>query len=163
MSNKIIKPLTLAIGAAFLGSVALSQTSHASTAFQVKPLVSGYTLAGAEGKCSEGKCAVSGMDTNKDHKVSMEEAKSTVGPKHSSKPPTPTTMAASTRKSWRAHKMSGGGRILFGTRKAQKVHARPRRRPRKVRARLPRNTRVQKVRALLRQQGHGRLLRSDVR
>ncbi len=74
MSNKIVKPLTLAIGAAFLGSAAFSQTSHASTAFQVKPLVSGYMLAGAEGKCSEGKCAVSKMDTNKDHKVSMAEA-----------------------------------------------------------------------------------------
>jgi uncharacterized low-complexity protein len=75
MSNKVIKPLTLAIGAAFLGSVALSQTSHASTAFQVKPLISGYMLAGAEGKCSEGKCATAKMDTNKDGKVSLDEAK----------------------------------------------------------------------------------------
>ncbi len=74
MSNKIVKPLTLAIGAAFLGSAAFSPMSHASTAFQVKPLVSGYMLAGAEGKCSEGKCAVSKMDTNKDHKVSLAEA-----------------------------------------------------------------------------------------
>ena len=75
MSNKIIKPLSLAIGAAFLGSGALSQTTHASTAFQVKPLISGYMLAAAEGKCGEGKCAVSKMDTNKDGKVSMDEAK----------------------------------------------------------------------------------------
>jgi len=74
MSNKVVKPLTLAIGAAFLGSAALTQTSHASTAFQVKPLVSGYMLAGAEGKCSEGKCAVSNMDTNKDGSVTMAEA-----------------------------------------------------------------------------------------
>ncbi|HET8942922.1 MAG TPA: hypothetical protein VFN13_13140 [Rudaea sp.] len=75
MSNKIVKPLTLAIGVAFLGSAALSHASQANTAFQVKSLVSGYMLAGAEGKCSEGKCAVSKMDTNKDHKISMDEAK----------------------------------------------------------------------------------------
>ena len=74
MSNKIVKPLTLAIGVAFLGSAALSHASQTNSAFQVKSLVSGYMLAGAEGKCSEGKCAVSKMDTNKDHKVSMEEA-----------------------------------------------------------------------------------------
>lgn len=74
MSNKIIKPLTLAVGAAFVGSVSLSQMVHANTAFTVKPLVSGYMLA-AEGKCGEGKCAVSKMDTNKDGKVSMDEAK----------------------------------------------------------------------------------------
>jgi len=74
MSNKIVKPLTLAIGAAFLGSAALSQAAKASTTFQVKPLVSGYMLAGAEGKCSEGKCAVSKMDTNHDKMVSMAEA-----------------------------------------------------------------------------------------
>ena len=75
MSNKIIKPLTLAVGAAFIGSVTLSQMVHANTAFQVKPLISGYMLAGHEGKCGEGKCAVSKMDTNKDAKVSMDEAK----------------------------------------------------------------------------------------
>ena len=73
MSNKIVKPLTIAIGAAFIGSVALS-SAHASTAFQVKPLLSGYMLAGSEGKCGEGKCGVSKMDTDKDGKVSMKEA-----------------------------------------------------------------------------------------
>jgi uncharacterized low-complexity protein len=56
MSNKIIKPLTLAVGAAFIGSIALTQMVHANSAFTVKPLVSGYMLAGAEGKCGEGKC-----------------------------------------------------------------------------------------------------------
>jgi uncharacterized low-complexity protein len=75
MSNKIIKPLTLAVGAAFIGSFTLSQMVHASSAFQVKPLISGYMLAGAEGKCGEGKCAASKMDGNKDGKVSMDEAK----------------------------------------------------------------------------------------
>jgi uncharacterized low-complexity protein len=75
MSNKIIKPLTLAVGAAFIGSFTLSQMVHASSAFQVKPLISGYMLAGAEGKCGEGKCGMSKMDGNKDGKVSMDEAK----------------------------------------------------------------------------------------
>src|SRR4029078_3178015 len=62
MSNKIVKPLTLAIGAAFVGSMALTQVAKANSAFQLTPLVGGYTLAGAEGKCGEGKCgATKGM------------------------------------------------------------------------------------------------------
>jgi uncharacterized low-complexity protein len=61
MSNKIVKPLSIAMGAAFVGSLALAQTANASTAFQLTPLVGGYTLA-AEGKCGEGKCgATKGM------------------------------------------------------------------------------------------------------
>ena len=74
MSNKIVKPLTIAIGAAFIGSIALSQTANANSAFQMKPLLSGYMLAGAEGKCGEGKCGVAKMDANKDGKVSKDEA-----------------------------------------------------------------------------------------
>jgi len=60
MSNKIVKPLTMAIGVAFVGSVAMTQTASASTAFQITPLISGYAVA-AEGKCGEGKCAVAKM------------------------------------------------------------------------------------------------------
>jgi uncharacterized low-complexity protein len=75
MSKKMIKPLTLAVGAAFVGTVALASVAHANAAFQVKPLVSGYMLAGTEGKCGEGKCSAAKMDTNKDGKVSMAEAK----------------------------------------------------------------------------------------
>lgn len=75
MSNKSIKPLTLAVGAAFVGTIALASLAQANTAFTVKPLVSGYMLAGAEGKCGEGKCSAAKMDGNKDGKVSMEEAK----------------------------------------------------------------------------------------
>src|SRR5262249_16887303 len=74
MSNKIVKPLTIAVGAALIGPVALSQTAKASAAFQMKPLMSGYMLAGGEGKCGEGKCGVAKMDTNKDGKVSKDEA-----------------------------------------------------------------------------------------
>ena len=73
MSNKIIKPLTVAIGAAFVGSLALTQTANANTAFQLTPLVGGYTLA-AEGKCGEGKCAVAKMAKPGEKAVSKEEA-----------------------------------------------------------------------------------------
>jgi len=74
MSNKIVKPLTIAIGAAFVGSVALTQMAQANTAFQITPLMSGYTLAGSEGKCGEGKCAVAKMGKPGDKAVSKEAA-----------------------------------------------------------------------------------------
>jgi uncharacterized low-complexity protein len=74
MSNKIVKPLTVAIGAAFVGSLALTQMANANTAFQITPLVNGYTLAGGEGKCGEGKCAVAKMAKAGETKVSMAEA-----------------------------------------------------------------------------------------
>ncbi len=83
MSNKLIKPLTLAVGAAFVGSVSLTQIAHASNNFQLNQLNSGYMIAenakapgdkGKEGKCGEGKCGVAKMDTNKDGKVSKAEA-----------------------------------------------------------------------------------------
>jgi uncharacterized low-complexity protein len=73
MSNKIVKPLTIAIGAAFVGSLALTQTAKANTAFQITPLVGGYTLAG-EGKCGEGKCAVAKMAKPGEKAVSKDEA-----------------------------------------------------------------------------------------
>jgi len=74
MSNKIVKPLTVAIGAAFVGSVALTQMANANTAFQVTPLLSGYTLAAPEGKCGEGKCAVAKMAKPGEKAVSKDEA-----------------------------------------------------------------------------------------
>jgi len=66
MSNRILKPLTFAVGAAFIGSFALSQDAVASS-FALTDLDSGYMLVGdeaaaegdakaAEGKCGEGKC-----------------------------------------------------------------------------------------------------------
>ena len=80
MSNTIRNSLTIAFGAAFLGSVSLSSAVSPSAAFQIKPLISGYMLAGeetksAEGKCGEGKCGIPMMDKNKDGKVSKEESK----------------------------------------------------------------------------------------
>ncbi len=63
MSNKIVNTLSLAIGAALLGSVGLA---NAASAFAVNDLGQGYMLVGEEkpeGKCGEGKCgADKGMD-----------------------------------------------------------------------------------------------------
>ena len=58
MSNKLIKPLTLAVGAAFVGAVSLASIAHASNSFQLSQMNSGYQLGdkAPEGKCGEGKC-----------------------------------------------------------------------------------------------------------
>ncbi len=56
MSNKVVKTLSVAIGAALLGSVTIAS---AANAFQVSDLGQGYMLVGdekPEGKCGEGKC-----------------------------------------------------------------------------------------------------------
>ncbi len=76
MSSKIGNTLGVAIGAAFIGSISLSQLAAASPAFQIGDLSSGYMLAAAaEGKCGEGKCGVAKLDKDGDGKVSMAEAK----------------------------------------------------------------------------------------
>jgi uncharacterized low-complexity protein len=71
MSNKIIKPLSIAVGVAFVGSLAISQAATASS-FSLTDLDSGYPLAGdpakhddkakMEGSCGEGMC---GADKDK--------------------------------------------------------------------------------------------------
>jgi uncharacterized low-complexity protein len=57
MSNKLTTTLSLAAGAALLGSLSIG---NAATAFQVSDLGSGYMLVAddnkPEGKCGEGKC-----------------------------------------------------------------------------------------------------------
>jgi uncharacterized low-complexity protein len=56
MTNKSITTLSLAIGAALLGSVSLA---NAGNSFQLTDLGQGYMLvddAKPEGKCGEGKC-----------------------------------------------------------------------------------------------------------
>lgn len=73
MSNKIVNSLSLAVGAALLGSVTLAS---AASAFQVQDLGQGYMLVGEEkpeGKCGEGKC---GADKAKDEgKCGADKAK----------------------------------------------------------------------------------------
>ena len=71
MSKKVVNTLTIAVGAALLGSVSLA---NASAAFQITDLAGGYMqLAAGEGKCGEGKCGMAKMDTNKDGMVSKAE------------------------------------------------------------------------------------------
>ena len=84
MSNKF-KPLSIAVGAAFVGSLALAQAASASS-FSVTDLNSGYQQVGekgkegscgegkcGEGKCGEGKCGIEKLDTDKDGNVSATE------------------------------------------------------------------------------------------
>ena len=62
MSNKMIKPVSLAVGAAFLGTLAFGAYAGNGTSngMQATDLAQGYMLVGdekaAEGKCGEGKC-----------------------------------------------------------------------------------------------------------
>ena len=64
MSSKFMKPLSVAVGVAFVGSLAISQAASASS-FALTDLDSGYQLAGdpakegekgKDGACGEGKC-----------------------------------------------------------------------------------------------------------
>ena len=74
MSNKIIKPIALALGAAFVGSISLSQVASASSTFQLGSLVAPYALAGTSDKAGEGKCGMEKCDANKDGKATKAEA-----------------------------------------------------------------------------------------
>ncbi len=61
MSNKMIKPVSLAVGAAFLGSLTFGAYAANGTGLQATDLAQGYMLVGddkakEEGKCGEGKC-----------------------------------------------------------------------------------------------------------
>ena len=65
MSNKMIKPVSLALGAAFLGSLTFGAYAANGTGMQATDLAQGYMLVGdeapadkakEEGKCGEGKC-----------------------------------------------------------------------------------------------------------
>lgn len=70
MSSKISSSLGVAIGAAVIGSLSLSQLAAASPAFQVSDLASGYMLAHAGNHVD-----LATLDTDGDGKVSLAEAK----------------------------------------------------------------------------------------
>ena len=75
--SKMIKPLSVAVGVAFVGSLAITQAAGASS-FNVSDMDRGYQQVGeghehAEGKCGEGKCGVAKMDTDKNGTVSAAE------------------------------------------------------------------------------------------
>lgn len=73
MSNKTVRPIALALGAAFVGSVSFAQLAQAAAVFQVNPLLTPYAAA-AEAKATEGKCGMEKCDANKDGKATKEEA-----------------------------------------------------------------------------------------
>src|SRR5690606_11526153 len=86
MSSKMIKPLSVAVGVAFVGSFAIAQAASASS-FSLSDMDSGYQQVGeghdhgdkakegkcGEGKCGEGKCGVDKLDTDKDGAISSAE------------------------------------------------------------------------------------------
>ncbi len=75
MSNKIVKPLALAIGTSLIGSLSLVQIATANPTFHIASLTSGYALAATgEGKCGEGRCAVAKMAKPGETAVTKEEA-----------------------------------------------------------------------------------------
>ncbi len=63
MKNNTLKtPLTIALGAVLVGSVAnVSVANAASNPFSMTELPGGYMVAEMEGKCGEGKCGASKM------------------------------------------------------------------------------------------------------
>jgi uncharacterized low-complexity protein len=92
MSSKMIKPLSVAVGVAFVGSLAISQAASASS-FSLSDMDAGYQQVGeghdhgdkagkegkcgegkcGEGKCGEGKCGVDKLDTDKNGAISAAE------------------------------------------------------------------------------------------
>ena len=74
MSNKVVKTLSVAVGAALIGSLSVA---NAAGAFQAKDLGQGYMLVGEEkpeGKCGEGKCGEGKCGADAD-KTKAEEGK----------------------------------------------------------------------------------------
>ena len=74
------KQHTLTALTALLGAGIAIQAAASPSQFLLRPLASGYALAAdaavsGEGRCGEGKCGTPMMDTNKDGKVTFEEAK----------------------------------------------------------------------------------------
>ena len=75
MSNKIVRPLAIAIGTSLIGSLSLAQIAAANPSFHIASLTSGYALAVAgEGKCGEGRCSVAKMAKPGETAVTKEEA-----------------------------------------------------------------------------------------
>ncbi len=80
MSNKIMKPLSVAVGVAFVGSLAIAQAATASS-FSLSDMDSGYQQVGeghehdkkADGSCGEGKCGVAKLDADKNGSVNAAE------------------------------------------------------------------------------------------
>ena len=66
--NQKMKPVTAAVGTAFVASLATAGLASADNPFAAEELASGYdqlAQADAEGKCGEGKCGESKDDEGK--------------------------------------------------------------------------------------------------
>jgi uncharacterized low-complexity protein len=83
--SKIMKPLSVAVGVAFVGSLAIAQAASASS-FALSDMDGGYQQVGeghdhdkaaegkcGEGKCGEGKCGMDKLDTDKNGSISATE------------------------------------------------------------------------------------------
>ena len=74
-----IKPLAVAVGAAFTVNLMPLSAATADNPFGYSQLTGGYLIAdhaggsNPEGKCGQGKCGVKRMDTDGDGKVSKDE------------------------------------------------------------------------------------------
>ena len=75
MPIDILSKLKSTAGSTLVAALLINQAARADTNFHFKPLLSSYMLGAEEAACGEGKCGISMMDTNKDGKVSLEEAK----------------------------------------------------------------------------------------
>jgi uncharacterized low-complexity protein len=70
--SKMIKPLSVAVGVAFVGTLAISQAASAS-AFNLSDMDRGYQQVGDEHEHGEGKCGMEKMDTDKSGTISQAE------------------------------------------------------------------------------------------
>ena len=67
--NEKMKPITAAVGTAFVASLATASVANADSPFAVEALEEGYdqlAQADAEGKCGEGKCGEGKCGESKD-------------------------------------------------------------------------------------------------
>jgi uncharacterized low-complexity protein len=75
-SKNSIKPISAAIGAAFVSSIAVGAATAADNPFSLSDLDAGYMVAGGdkgeEGKCGEGKC---GGDKGEEGKCGEDKGK----------------------------------------------------------------------------------------
>ena len=79
--NRKMKPITAAVGTAFVASLATASVANAENPFAAEELENGYdqlARADAEGKCGEGKCGegkCGGAESDKDTEAKCGEAK----------------------------------------------------------------------------------------
>ena len=76
--NQKMKPITAAVGTAFVASLATASIANADNPFAAEALENGYdqlAQADAEGKCGEGKCGEGKCGESKDEAKGEGEGK----------------------------------------------------------------------------------------